>query len=65
MKIRKCVGNGQGECTRCAKLKGFNRHWTSMLYKIDGCSGTYCSQCINDFKRLCNEMNIRLDIDTK
>jgi len=46
LKITKCVGEGQGECKRCAEIKGFNRFWTSMLYKIDGYEGVYCYDCV-------------------
>ena len=46
MKITRCVGEGQGECKRCKELKGWNRHWTSLLYKIEGRDGTYCFECV-------------------
>lgn len=46
LKIIKCVGDGQSECKRCADIKGFNRFWMAMLYKIDGFDGCYCYDCM-------------------
>lgn len=47
VKVYKCIGEGQAECTRCADIRGWNRCWVSMMYKIDGCNGIYCSECMN------------------
>ena len=46
MKVTQCVGEGQGECKRCAELKGWNRYWTCFLYKIEGRDGCYCRDCV-------------------
>ena len=51
LKITKCVGEGQAECKRCAEIKGFNRNWVSMMYKIDGYDGCYCSDCVETMER--------------
>lgn len=46
VKVYGCIGEGQGECKRCALVRGFNRNWLCMLYKIDGYNGLYCSDCM-------------------
>lgn len=46
LKITQCKGEGQGECRRCRELKGWNRHWTSFLYEIEGREGVYCGNCV-------------------
>ncbi len=51
LKITRCTGEGQGECARCKRLKGWNRVWMSMLYRIDGFDGVYCSLCVQEIKR--------------
>lgn len=50
MKITQCKGEGQGSCARCDSKGIWNRHWCSMLYKIEGLEGTYCSKCVKEIK---------------
>lgn len=44
-KITQCTGYGLGECKRCKELTGWDRHWMSFLYEVDGVEGTYCYNC--------------------
>lgn len=48
LKIMKCKGEGLGSCKRCADHGIWNRHWMSMLYKIEGYKGCYCSYCAEE-----------------
>lgn len=50
LEVVQAEGNGQGECKRCADNGIWNRHWTSMLYKIKGMEGLYCSECVKKIK---------------
>lgn len=50
LKITKCTGEGQGSCKRCNDYGIWNRHWMSMLYKIEGYEGCYCSECVKEIK---------------
>lgn len=43
--IRKAEGNGLSSCLMCNRSGIWNRHWTSMLYTVDGCEGFYCYDC--------------------
>lgn len=45
MKITKCTGEGQGSCKMCADNGKWNRVWMTLLFKIDGLDGCYCSEC--------------------
>ena len=45
-KIMPCTGEGQGSCKRCNDHGLWNRHWMSLLYKIEGYEGCYCSECV-------------------
>lgn len=51
LKITQCQGEGQGSCKRCNDIKGWNRVWTCMLYKIEGYEGCYCSNCVEAIKK--------------
>lgn len=51
MKITRCEGNGQGSCKGCEDRDKWNRVWTSMLYKIEGLEGCYCSNCVEKHKQ--------------
>lgn len=44
--VTQCKGEGQGECTLCAKNGKWNRHWMTFLYKIEGMEGCYCHDCM-------------------
>ena len=46
LKITSCTGEGQGSCKRCNDHGLWNRHWMSLLYKIKGYEGCYCSECV-------------------
>ena len=46
LKITQCSGNGQGVCKRCEDNGIWNRHWMTMLYKIEGFDGCYCPDCV-------------------
>lgn len=48
LKITKCKGEGQGSCKRCDDHGIWNRHWMSMLYKIEGYEGCYCPYCVRE-----------------
>lgn len=48
MKITTCKGEGLGSCTNCDKNGKWNRIWMSMLYKIEGMDGIYCSDCVKE-----------------
>ena len=50
MKITQCQGEGQGSCKRCDDKGKWNRVWTSMLYKIEGLDGCYCSSCVKELR---------------
>ena len=45
-KIMPCTGEGQGSCKRCNDYGLWNRHWMSLLYRIEGYEGCYCSECV-------------------
>lgn len=47
LKVTKCHGEGQGSCKGCTDNGKWNRIWTSMLFKIEGMSGCYCSECVH------------------
>lgn len=47
VKVYRGLDEGQGECKRCADIRGWNRCWVSMMYKIDGYNGLYCSECMD------------------
>lgn len=47
-KITQCKGEGQGICKRCNDHGIWNRHWMTMLYKIEGYEGCYCSYCVKE-----------------
>jgi hypothetical protein len=51
LKITRCTGNGQGECTRCKQLKGWSREWMTFLYKIEGRDGLYCGDCVRQIAK--------------
>ena len=46
--VTQCQGEGQGSCKRCSDQGIWNRHWMSMLYKIEGYEGCYCSYCVKE-----------------
>lgn len=50
LKITQCKGEGQGSCKRCDDRGKWNRVRTSMLYKIDGTDGCYCSNCVKEIE---------------
>lgn len=50
LKIVQCKGEGQGSCKRCNDYGIWNRHWMSMLYKIEGYEGCYCSYCVQEIR---------------
>lgn len=58
LRITRCVGEGQGECKRCRETKGWNRHWTSFLFKIEGFEGCYCNECVNAILKEMNRKKI-------
>ena len=50
MKLIKATGEGQSSCTRCNSMGKWNRHWSSMMLRIekpDGglYPGYYCDEC--------------------
>ena len=51
LKITRCTGEGQGECVRCKRLKGWNRIWMSLLFRIDGVDGLYCFDCVREIRK--------------
>lgn len=51
VKITRCTGEGQGSCKRCSDNGKWNRNWMSMLYKIEGLDGCYCSDCIKELTK--------------
>lgn len=54
LKITRCSGNGQGSCKRCEDNGIWNRHWMTMLYKIEGFDGCYCPKCVEAIKEEIN-----------
>lgn len=48
MKVRKCIGDGQGSCKRCSDNGKWNRSWMCFLFEIDGLDGVYCSDCMHE-----------------
>ena len=50
LKITQCKGEGQGSCKRCNDQGIWNRHWMSLLYKIEGYDGCYCIYCIKEIE---------------
>ena len=48
MKIIQCTGEGQGSCKRCSDRGIWNRVWCSLLYKVEGLEGCYCSSCLKE-----------------
>lgn len=50
MKVTQCQGDGQGSCKGCEDKGKWNRVWTSMLYKVEGLEGCYCSSCIKELE---------------
>lgn len=57
LKVTRCSGEGQGECKRCKELKGFGLNWMSLLCKIDGYEGCYCSDCVKEILKEGEEAN--------
>ena len=51
LKITQCTGDGQGSCKRCSDNGKWNRNWMSLLYKIEGREGCYCSDCIEEIQK--------------
>lgn len=51
LNIKRCKGEGQGSCKMCEDNGIFNRCWMTMLYKIEGMDGCYCSQCVDKIKK--------------
>ena len=51
LKITQCKGEGQGSCKRCNDQGIWNRHWMSLLYKIEGYDGCYCTYCIKEIEK--------------
>lgn len=51
IKVTKCTGEGQGSCKRCEDNGKWNRNWMSLLSKIEGLPGCYCSDCVEQIKR--------------
>lgn len=50
MKVIKCKGEGQDYCKRCSDKGKWNRTWMCFLYKIEGCEGCYCWDCVNEIQ---------------
>lgn len=50
MQITRCKGEGQGSCKGCSDKGIWNRHWMTMLYKVEGLEGCYCSRCIKEMR---------------
>ena len=55
MKIIQCTGEGQGSCKRCLEKGIWNRKWMCFLYEIEGYEGCYCSDCVEEIKKECEE----------
>ena len=55
LKITRCQGEGQGSCKMCSDNGKWNRNWMSMLFKVEGFEGCYCSDCVK--KILNSEQN--------
>lgn len=55
MIIKRCGGNGLGVCSRCESIHGFNRHWMTMLFEIEGLEGFFCSRCVDDLQDILEE----------
>lgn len=51
LKVTRYEGEGQGTCARCLAKSGWNRYWMTMLYKVDGLPGLYCSQCVEQLRQ--------------
>lgn len=51
IKVTKCTGEGQGSCKRCEDNGKWNRSWMSLLSRIEGLPGCYCSDCVEQIKR--------------
>lgn len=51
MNIKKCQGEGQASCTRCNEKGIWNRNWMSFMYEIEGMSGIYCKDCVEEIKK--------------
>lgn len=66
LKITQCKGEGQGSCKRCDDHGVWNRYWMSMLYKIEGYEGCYCSECVKKIKDEEDRMSkVEIEIKTK
>lgn len=50
IKTTQCKGEGLGSCKRCDAKGKWNRTWMTLLYKIEGMDGCYCSQCVKEIK---------------
>ena len=61
MKIKKCEGDGQGSCIRCAEHGKWNRMWMCFLYEIEGINGTYCWECAQKNSEVKDETRYRYD----
>ena len=46
LKITRCQGEGQGSCKMCSDNGKWNRNWMSLLFKVEGFEGCYCSDCV-------------------
>ena len=43
--IRNAEGNGLSSCRMCNRKGIWNRHWSSMMYVVDGLPDRYCYDC--------------------
>lgn len=53
--VTQCQGEGQGSCKRCTDNGKWSRTWMSLLYKIEGIDGCYCSDCVKAIEIEVNE----------
>lgn len=52
MEVINCHGEGMGTCRRCLNRTGWNMNWMTLLYKIKGLDGCYCSRCVKEIREL-------------
>lgn len=53
LKVSQADGEGLGSCKMCSDNGKWNRTWMRFLYRVEGYSGCYCSDCVKKMIKAC------------